>query len=104
MSAGGGRLVAVVAMKGDEEPMFLVVEVADVTRLMELKDEVLSDADWRLLFDSLLEPNFLKNEGILVDAGERDDSRVSVAILFVGVAGEVVLIVTAGTDQTKTLA
>jgi hypothetical protein len=71
-------------VKGLEEPIPLVVEVEEGARLMELDDEVLSDADMRLLFDSLLEPNFLKNEGILVDAGDNDDSRVMVAILFVG--------------------
>lgn len=81
VSAGGGRRVGVVVVKGLGEPIFLVVD-NEGARLIELSDEVLSDADLRLLFASL-EPNFLKNEGILVDAGDNDDSRVSVAILFV---------------------
>jgi hypothetical protein len=66
VSAGGGRLVGVVVVKGLGEPIVLVVEVVERACLTELKDEVLIDADIRLVFDSLLEPNFLKKEGILV--------------------------------------
>lgn len=60
MSAGGGRLVAVVVVNG--LAMFLDVEFET-----DLKDEVLVDADLRLFFDSLWEPNFLKKEGMFAD-------------------------------------
>ena len=66
VSAGGGRPVAVAVVKGLGEPIVLVVEVVEGACLTELKDEVLSDAYLKLVFDSLLDPNFLKNEGILV--------------------------------------
>lgn len=45
MSAGGGRLVAVVVVKGLGEPIVLVVEDVECACLTELKDEVLGDAD-----------------------------------------------------------
>ena len=82
MSAGGGRLVGVVVVNGFA--MFLDVEVE--TWCPDLKDEVLEDADLRLLFDSLLEPNFLKNEGMFAD-DECEEVSVRVAIAFVCCCG-----------------
>lgn len=67
ISAGGGRLVAIVVVKGRGDARFLVGEDVEGVCFTELKDEVLTDADLRPAFDSLLEPNFLKKEGILVD-------------------------------------
>ena len=70
VSAGGGRLVAVVVVNGLAEATLLPgVVVAEGARLMALKDAVLLGAEVEFVFDSLVEPNFLKKEGIL-DGGE----------------------------------
>ena len=67
LSTGGGRLVAGAALKGLVDAMCLVVEFIEGTCFWEPNDDVLRDADLTLAFGSLLDPNFLKNEGILFD-------------------------------------
>jgi hypothetical protein len=68
-----------------------------------LNDAVLDDADLGFDLDSLVEPNFLKKEGMFVVLGWKVGASVKVAILSFVVGGDVVLSVTESTESNKEL-
>ena len=81
-SPGDDRLVVAVVMEGLAGAICLVVEVDRGACFCDPNDEVLREADVRLALGSLLEPNFLKNEGILFDEQFVVGERVRVAMLL----------------------
>jgi len=84
VSAGAGRLVGLVVGKEFEDAMSLVDELENDASFVRPNDGVRDDAGLRLALDSLLEPNFLNNEDILVDGECVVETRVIVAMMSFG--------------------